>query len=216
MPEVISLLNHSKARGRLAADWRPNWLIAAARQHAQMSVDAFASALAEMLGSPELTAGVIRAWEAGKAMPPPEAVDASLRFVASARLEEESALTAAAKVASDVQADRSPVRRRDFVLNAAALGTSLLGIDMERARALTPKRLLGSADVDVLREMTRSFRRLDNRFGGGRVHALVSHHVTHEVLPLLQDGNSRGRAERQLFAAAAEGGATVMSDMQRP
>jgi hypothetical protein len=169
-----------------------------------MSVDAFASALAEMLGSPELTAGVIRAWEAGKAMPPSEAVDASLRFVASARLEEESALTAAAKVASDVQADRSPVRRRDFVLNAAALGTSLLGIDMERARALTPKRLLGSADVDVLREMTRSFRRLDNRFGGGRVHALVSHHVTHEVLPLLQDGNSRGRAERQLFAAAAE------------
>jgi tetratricopeptide (TPR) repeat protein len=169
-----------------------------------MSVEAFASALGGMLGSPELTAGVIRAWEAGKAMPPPEAVDASLRLVASAGLEEESALTAAAKVASDVHADRSPVRRRDFVLNAAALGTSLLGLDLERARALAPTRLLGSADVDVLRELTRSFRRLDNRFGGGRVHALVSHHVTHEVFPLLHDGNSRGRAERQLFAAAAE------------
>jgi tetratricopeptide (TPR) repeat protein len=204
VPEVISLLDHPKARGRLGADWRPSRLIAAARQDARMSVEAFASALAGMLSSPALTAGVIRAWEAGKAMPPPEAVDACLRVVACPGLEEVSPVTLAAKVAADVQVDRSPVRRRDFVLNAAALGTSLLGIDMERARALTPKRLLGSADVDVLREMTRSFKQLDNRFGGGRVHALVSHHVTHEVLPLLKDGNTRGRAERQLFAAAAE------------
>jgi hypothetical protein len=203
VPHVVSLLDHPKARDRLAVR-SPSQLIAAARQHTHLPVDAFASAIAEMLGSPELTAGVIKAWEAGKATPPPEAVEASLRLVSGSGLDEAAALTATAMVAPDAQTDWSPVRRREFVLNLAALGTSLLGIDAERARALTSNRLLGSSDIDVLREMTRSFRRLDNRFGGGRVYSIVTHHVSQEIVPMLQRGNARGTVRAQLYEAAAE------------
>lgn len=110
-----------------------------------------------------------------------------------------------ATVPSDEQPEQRDVRRRDFVVGAAAYGTSLLaqgdgGQDRDQGAA----RVLAAADVDVIREITGTFRRLDNRFGGGRVYGLVTGHLSGEVIPLLRTARVRRAVERELFEAAAE------------
>jgi tetratricopeptide (TPR) repeat protein len=59
-------------------------------------------------------------------------------------------------------------------------------------------------DVQIIREMTQTFRRLDNRFGGGRTRSAVTNYLTTDVLPLLHDGRCRDSVHRELFTAVAE------------
>jgi tetratricopeptide (TPR) repeat protein/transcriptional regulator with XRE-family HTH domain len=123
------------------------------------------------------------------------------RLPSEARSSSASAVT----VHGDVEGERSDVRRRDFVVGTAAYGAALVGRgDVERFRAAQPGRMVGVADVEVIREMTQTFRRLDNRFGGGRVYGLVTGHLSGEVIPLLRTARARRAVERELFEVAAE------------
>ncbi|MDX3663722.1 hypothetical protein PV646_41115 [Streptomyces sp. ID05-26A] len=65
-------------------------------------------------------------------------------------------------------------------------------------------RVVGAADVATLRAMTRTFRQLDNRFGGGHARSTVSHYLVGEAAPLLRDGRFHEGMRRQLFGAVAE------------
>src|SRR5690349_25053272 len=49
-------------------------------------------------------------------------------------------------------------------------------------------RQVGHADVDAIREVTQTFHRLDNLFGGGRARSTVVRYLHDEVGPLLYDG----------------------------
>jgi DNA-binding transcriptional regulator YiaG len=204
MADVVSLLDHPRARDRLAREWSPRRVMAAARRRAQMSTEEFATAVAQLIACSDLTAAVIRAWEAGRATPPPEAVEAALRLIAIADVSAARA-EAASIVAHDAcPPDQSDVRRREFLVGFAALGSSLFGGDPERALAMAAGRSIGAADVDVIREMTLTFRQMDNRFGGGRVHRVVTHQVDREILPLLESAECPYAVRRQLLEAAAE------------
>jgi tetratricopeptide (TPR) repeat protein len=65
-------------------------------------------------------------------------------------------------------------------------------------------RAVGMTDVRIIREMTQSFRRLDNRFGGGHARCAVTNYLASDVLPLLHDGRDRDEVRRELFTAVAE------------
>jgi tetratricopeptide (TPR) repeat protein len=177
--------------------------MAAARQRVQMSTEEFATAVAQLVACPDLTAPVVRAWEAGKATPPPEAVEAALRLAAVADLSGERAWGTSIVAGDASPSDQSDVRRREFLIGFAALGSSLLGGDPERALAMAG-RSIGAADVDVIREMTLTFKRMDNRFGGGRVHGVVTHQVDREILPLLESARCPHAVQQRLLEAAAE------------
>lgn len=66
------------------------------------------------------------------------------------------------------------------------------------------ERIVCTADVETLRAMTRTFRQLDNRFGGGHARATVSHYLVGEAVPLLRAGRFREGVRRELFGAVAE------------
>lgn len=59
-------------------------------------------------------------------------------------------------------------------------------------------------DVQIIREMTQTFRNLDNRFGGGHARSAVTNYLTSDVLPLLQTGRYRDEVRRPLFTTVAE------------
>jgi hypothetical protein len=65
-------------------------------------------------------------------------------------------------------------------------------------------RRVGQADVAAIREVTQTFLRLDNLFGGGRARPTVVRYLHDEVAPLLRSGNCTEAVGRELFAAAAE------------
>ncbi|QFZ22930.1 XRE family transcriptional regulator [Saccharothrix syringae] len=66
------------------------------------------------------------------------------------------------------------------------------------------ERVVGTPDVETLRAMTRTFRQLDNRFGGGHARATVSQYLVGEAVPLLRAGRFRDGVRRELFGAVAE------------
>jgi transcriptional regulator with XRE-family HTH domain len=65
-------------------------------------------------------------------------------------------------------------------------------------------RVVGLPDVETLRAMTRTFRLLDNRFGGGHARSTVSQYLVAEGVPLLRAGRFRDGVRRELFGAVAE------------
>ncbi len=65
-------------------------------------------------------------------------------------------------------------------------------------------RAVGMTDVQVIREMAQSFRRLDNRFGGGHARSALTYYLACDVLPLLRDSRYRDDVGRDLAAAVAE------------
>src|SRR5215831_5653719 len=107
---------------------------------------------------------------------------------------------------------RSDLERRQFIIVlvfvAGAYATSAIrwltapppGISMS-ARAA---RHVGRADVDAIREVTQTFHRLDNLFGGARARSTVVRYLHDEVGPLLHDGRYSETVGRELFTAAAE------------
>lgn len=72
------------------------------------------------------------------------------------------------------------------------------------ASEVVADREVGPADVETLRAMTRTFRQLDNRFGGGHARATVSQYLVSEAVPLLRGGRFRDGVRRELFGAVAE------------
>ena len=64
-----------------------------------------------------------------------------------------------------------------------------------------PARRAGAADIERIRQTTRVFGDLDDRFGGGHARTAAAAYLTHEVVPLLQ--GTTGRARPELFSAAA-------------
>ncbi|WP_233223441.1 helix-turn-helix transcriptional regulator [Amycolatopsis sp. CA-128772] len=99
------------------------------------------------------------------------------------------------------------VQRRQFFktagVGATAIGASLLGASPPAAAS--PLKLR-SSDVEIVRDMTATFRRLDNRFGGGhsRATTTITAYLTSTVTPMLNDASRRRSPRDELFAAAAE------------
>ncbi|MGH3807583.1 MAG: XRE family transcriptional regulator [Pseudonocardiaceae bacterium] len=98
---------------------------------------------------------------------------------------------------------------RRLVLHAvtvgvASAGGSTFGWFTPQSPMRSRTRAVGMADVQVIREMTQTFRQLDNRFGGGRARSSLTTYLASEVLPLLRAGRYREDVRRELFAAVAE------------
>jgi hypothetical protein len=107
---------------------------------------------------------------------------------------------------------RSDVERRQFIIDSAfaagAYATSAIrwltapptGTELPPNRT----RQVTAVDVDAIREVTETFLRLDNLFGGGRARPTVVRYLSDEVAPLLRDGKYSDAVSRELFTAAAE------------
>ncbi|MEZ0074460.1 hypothetical protein [Planotetraspora sp. GP83] len=114
-------------------------------------------------------------------------------------------------VASVTALWRADVERRKFLLDSTfALGAGSAGIARwltipaeERLSADGPRRV-GVSDVTAIREVTRSFSELDNRFGGGSIRGPVVKYLDTAVTPLLRDGAYGEATGRALATAAAE------------
>ncbi|MFC7387506.1 hypothetical protein [Sphaerisporangium rhizosphaerae] len=106
---------------------------------------------------------------------------------------------------------RADLQRRRFLLDSAfAVGAGSSGAlrwltspaeDRPRASGV---RKVGAHDIAAIREVTRSFGELDNRFGGGRVRPAVVRYLDSAVAPLLKDGVYGEATGRALASAAAE------------
>lgn len=100
------------------------------------------------------------------------------------------------------------VRRRQLirtaVAGAASLGSSAFGWFRTPPAPLSGIRAVGMTDVRIIREMTQTFRRLDNRFGGGHARSAVTNYLVSDVLPLLHEGRYRDGVRQELFTAVAE------------
>ncbi len=106
---------------------------------------------------------------------------------------------------------RGDVERRRFLLDSTfAIGAGSTGA--LRWLTLPPEgrpvaggvRRVGMADIAAIREVTRSFGELDNRFGGGRVRSAVVKYLDTAVAPLLREGSYAEATGRALASAAAE------------
>jgi hypothetical protein len=65
-------------------------------------------------------------------------------------------------------------------------------------------RVIGTTDVEDIREATRAFQILDNRMGGGRIRPTVVDYLHGNIVPLLHDARCTQEIRRSLFSAAAE------------
>lgn len=102
------------------------------------------------------------------------------------------------------------VERRDFLKGAAYViaATSpalqwLLG-HPENLAHYGDGVAVGTAHVDSIREITATFRRLDNRFGGGHARGSVVRFLANEVAPLVKTGRYNAAIGSALLSAAAE------------
>ncbi len=106
---------------------------------------------------------------------------------------------------------RADVQRRRFLVNAvfaaAAMPASALRW-LTSPPADAPARSgplrVGRADIDAIRELTLSYRELDNRLGGGRLRAVILSYLDDHVSHLLTNGSYREETGRQLAAACGE------------
>lgn len=101
------------------------------------------------------------------------------------------------------------VQRRQFLKatsgSALGVGASLLGATaVADGQDPARRRSVGSPEVDLLREMTGAFRRVDNRYGGGHSRTAVGTYLKTMVEPMLTEGRSRAAVRDDLFDAAAE------------
>ncbi|MCK1808372.1 MULTISPECIES: helix-turn-helix domain-containing protein [unclassified Micromonospora] len=66
------------------------------------------------------------------------------------------------------------------------------------------RRTVGQPDIDTIRQMTATYRRLDNQYGGGHARDNVTRFLHHEVAPLVTECRYDPATGRRLLAAAAE------------
>ncbi|MFQ6327898.1 hypothetical protein ACLMAL_17405 [Nocardia sp. CWNU-33] len=105
---------------------------------------------------------------------------------------------------------RSDVERRRFLLGASYAVAVYPAASMRWLTLPGPEhpvsaghRRIGQTDVDAVRTMTKAFRDLDNRVGGGKVRSTIVHYLHSSVTPLLH-GSYNEPVGRQLFATTAE------------
>ena len=60
------------------------------------------------------------------------------------------------------------------------------------------------ADVEAAREITRTFRSLDNKFGGAHAHSLAATYLDSTVIPMLRTGSYTETTGQDLFSIAAQ------------
>lgn len=101
---------------------------------------------------------------------------------------------------ASVGAEGDDVRRRQF-LKTAGVGMSLLA---SGAVTAGPAPSLGNPEVETVREMTQTFRRLDNKFGGGHSRSAATKFLASTVEPLIRDGRSTSVVRADLYSATAE------------
>ena len=65
-------------------------------------------------------------------------------------------------------------------------------------------RKVGRADIDAIRELTHSFREMDNRLGGGKLRTTIVSYLDDHVSRLLTTGSYQEETGRQLAAACGE------------
>jgi len=100
------------------------------------------------------------------------------------------------------QHDGDTVERRKFLMaaGATAIGATLLtGPDVVTARPTNR-----GCIAEGVRDMTRHFRALDNRFGGGHSRSVASSYLSTIVEPQLRNVRGPDSDRRPLYTAAAE------------
>jgi hypothetical protein len=117
---------------------------------------------------------MIRRWESGKVYP-----DATYRWLLASALE-----TSEPEIFGGAEAPA--------VQNPLLMSHELLG------------RQVTLGDVAAIREITRTFRGLDNRLGGGYGLQMVSQYLGASVMRVIRDGRYSEEVGRELFGAAAE------------
>jgi len=65
-------------------------------------------------------------------------------------------------------------------------------------------RRIGRADIEAIRDLTRSYREMDNRLGGGKLRGVVVSYLDDHVSRLLTTGRYAEDTGRQLAAACGE------------
>jgi hypothetical protein len=118
-------------------------------------------------------------------------------------------LNAAVNAATDLYG--TDVHRRSMLARSAYTAVAYLVPALRwmtvPAATLTDRsgsRRVGVANVTAIREVTATFRRLDNLFGGGYARTTVVQYLSDEVAPLLREGSYTAALGRELFSAAAE------------
>jgi hypothetical protein len=89
-------------------------------------------------------------------------------------------------------------------VGAVAVGTSLLSGTPRRSAPTVGSALPGAPQVEILREVTHTFRRADNRYGGGHSRSALTGYLRSCVEPMLKDGRAIGAGRADLLTAAAE------------
>lgn len=125
-------------------------------------------------------------------------------------LEYENELDAAIRAATDLYG--TDVHRRSMLTRTAFTAVAYVVPALRWMTApaihLTDRpgsgRQVGEANVAGIRDLTATFRRLDNQFGGGHARTSVVQYLADEVAPLLKHGSYTAKVGAQLFSAAAE------------
>ena len=106
---------------------------------------------------------------------------------------------------------RADVQLRRFLASAvftsAALPASALRwltSPPADAPAASGVRRVGRADIDAVRELTHSFREMDNRLGGGKLRTAIVSYLDDHVSRLLTTGSYQQETGLQLAAACGE------------
>lgn len=100
------------------------------------------------------------------------------------------------------------VDRRQFIKATGVAATMGVGSSLlQRTSAVavsSPRDRIGDPDVDLVREVTAAFRKVDNKYGGAHSRSAVDAYMSATVQPMLKAGRMRDRVRAELFTAAAE------------
>ncbi len=106
---------------------------------------------------------------------------------------------------------RADLERRDFITGTAfgvaayaSAGMRWLTLPAPGQAAAGPGRRIGQGEIDGLREISRTYRQLDNRLGGGQLRGTVVQLLDRQVAPLLAEASFTQDTGRQLASVAAE------------
>lgn len=100
------------------------------------------------------------------------------------------------------------VRRRQFLTvagtGATSVGASLLRSPATASASSGSGHAIGNPDVELVREVTSAFRRVDNKYGGGHSRSALTSYLNANVEPMLHNGRAQSTVRDELFTAAAE------------
>jgi hypothetical protein len=106
---------------------------------------------------------------------------------------------------------RADVQRRRFLVNAAYSSAALPAAALRWLTsphadppASAGTRRVGQADIDAIRDLTQTYREMDNRLGGGRLRGTLVSYLDEHVTGLLTTGRYDEQTGRQLAAACGE------------